>query len=144
MVNERVALAEEALGKRIPKGAQIFEYDGHIVICQDKAYNRLLHRRVKSKSETGEVDKRKCAFCGKWDREENLYLPIKGTAYHRDCYQNYVKEFYKQAYRVSPLVCQRGHWIDGWRGAQRYCKTCQKESERRFRAKKKEENRDRD
>lgn len=54
-VNVHLLVAEKALGKPLPKGAQIHHVDenpknftnGNLVICQDMAYHRLLHMRAR-------------------------------------------------------------------------------------------------
>lgn len=54
-IYEHVAIAEQALGRFLPDGAEIHHVngDGHdnrnanLVICQDKAYHKLLHVRAK-------------------------------------------------------------------------------------------------
>jgi hypothetical protein len=54
-VAEHVLLAEQALGRYLPDGAEVHHVDGNVtnntgsnlVICQDKAYHKLLHYRAK-------------------------------------------------------------------------------------------------
>ena len=52
-----VALAEKALGKPLPKGAQVHHMngtkEGPIVICQDAAYHKLLHVRMRALAACG-------------------------------------------------------------------------------------------
>ena len=141
-VNERVLIAEEALGKMLPSGCEIFDYNGQLVICQDRAYNRLLHSRAKSYYVYGAPDIRKCHLCGEDDLESNLYFPISGGQYHKECHLLYCHEHYETQYRRSQLYCQKGHWIEGRNKKQRYCKVCRKEALDRCRANKKEENSD--
>ena len=53
-VNLHQAVAERALGRRLPKGAQVHHVDENprnnantnLVICQDMAYHKLLHMRA--------------------------------------------------------------------------------------------------
>lgn len=55
---EHVFVAERALGHALPKGAEVHHVDGdkrnsanrNLVICQDHAYHRLLHRRARVKA----------------------------------------------------------------------------------------------
>lgn len=65
-----VARAESALGKPLPKGAQVHHADGskradaQLVICQDQAYHSLLHTRMRIRSAGGNpnIDKI-CSQC---------------------------------------------------------------------------------
>jgi hypothetical protein len=61
---EHVHIAERALGKELPKGAEVHHVDGNgrnnanrnLVICQDASYHRLLHRRAKALRELGDAN----------------------------------------------------------------------------------------
>ena len=53
-VDQHVVIAEAALGRRLPCGVEVHHVDGDIasphprlVICQDRAYHRLLHARAR-------------------------------------------------------------------------------------------------
>lgn len=142
-VNERILIAEAALGKMLPAGCEVFDYKGQLVICQDRAYNRLLHKQAKSYDTYGVADLRKCHICGEDDLVANLYFPTNGGQYHKECHYNYCREHYQTTFRYSRLYCQRGHWIDGHNGNQRFCKVCARTALERHRAKKKEEKDDR-
>lgn len=56
-IAEHVHLAEKALGKKLPKGAEVHHmnnipWDNHtpfnLVVCQDSEYHKLLHKRAKA------------------------------------------------------------------------------------------------
>jgi len=87
-----VPIAEKALGRRLPKGAEVHHIDENpfnneptnLVICPDAAYHKLLHQRQRAFNACGKYHWRKCQFCGQYDDPENLWLSRK-KAYHRHC-----------------------------------------------------------
>lgn len=71
-VLEHVLVAERALGKPLPAGAEVHHVDGsggnnargNLVICQDKAYHKLLHFRERIVRIGGDPDTQKiCSTC---------------------------------------------------------------------------------
>lgn len=69
-----VLIAEQALGRYLPDGAEVHHADGNIrnnvnanlVICQDKAYHKLLHVRARTLRAGGNPNTDKfCADCQK-------------------------------------------------------------------------------
>lgn len=98
-VLEHVAVAEKAIGKRLPAGARVHHVDGNrlnnepsnLVICPDDAYHALLHRRQEAMDAAGNPNYRKCQFCKEWDDPANLKVVSLG-GYHREC---------KNAYKLS-------------------------------------------
>lgn len=52
---EHILIAEKAVGHALPKGAEVHHVDenrsnnanGNLVVCQDRAYHQLLHRRMR-------------------------------------------------------------------------------------------------
>lgn len=77
-----VAVAELALRKPLPKGAVVHHVDGdplnnwpyNLVICQDQAYHRLLHKRTNAYNACGHADWLKCKFCGQYDDPAHLRI----------------------------------------------------------------------
>ena len=94
-VFEHILMAEQALGKPLPKGAEIHHHgardnNSQIVICQDHAYHMLLHRRMRALKACDHANWRKCAFCKQHDKPENLYIsPNDGLVFHRTCHNKY-------------------------------------------------------
>lgn len=102
-----ILVAEAALGKPLPKGAEIHHHPSgtrfdnrQIVICQDCAYHKLLHKREAALLACGHANWLKCSFCEQYDDPDNLYTfrsksragilgSLKG--HHRDCKANYDK-----------------------------------------------------
>jgi len=91
-------LAEKALGKMLPEKVQIHHYDKiQIVICQDDAYHKLLHRRTRALRACGHADWRKCWVCQQYSPPGEMIIKEKKAAYHRICknkYQEDKREFH--------------------------------------------------
>jgi hypothetical protein len=70
-VKEHLLLAERALGHPLPSKAQVHHANGdsrdnssgNLVICENAAYHRLLHARMKRLKDCGSLDKRRCLHC---------------------------------------------------------------------------------
>ena len=91
-VTETVVIAEAVLGKRLPLGAEVHHDNGirgdnrheNLVICEDRAYHMLLHRRQRALNACGHADWRVCGYCLQYDAPEKLY--IRGpVAHHTVC-----------------------------------------------------------
>ena len=99
-IHEHILIAEKALGKLLPKGAEVHHYGKRddnmkLVICQDHAYHTLLHMRMRALKACGHATWRKCRHCKQYDEPENLY--IKGrNVHHRVCRATYAKEYQKK------------------------------------------------
>lgn len=73
-VYEHVVVAERALGRPLPAGAEVHHINentadnrpANLVICPDHAYHALLHRRMRALAACGHVDWLRCQHCHEW------------------------------------------------------------------------------
>lgn len=95
-VLRHVHRAEQALGKRLPPGAEVHHVDGdrsndensNLVICPSRDYHMLLHRRQRALDSCGHADWRKCHICKQYDAPENLRVyEASGLVRHIECWR---------------------------------------------------------
>jgi HNH endonuclease len=100
-VFEHIAVAEKALGRKLPKGSVVHHVDENplnnsptnLVICPNASYHRLLHYRMRAKKECGDPDKKQCLFCKDWEEPELVkYNKASQVYFHTECRQKYRKE----------------------------------------------------
>jgi hypothetical protein len=97
---EHIVLAEKALGKKLPVGAQVHHVDYNrsnngpfnLVVCPNQEYHYLLHVRTDAMLACGNPNFRKCRFCGQYDDPVNLRFTPDGNratprAFHTKCSQ---------------------------------------------------------
>ena len=90
--HEHVVIAERALGKALPNGAEVHHVDedkrnntpSNLVICQDVAYHRLLHQRARIVRAGGNTNtQRMCGVCG--PRDIACFNPSARDGYQSKC-----------------------------------------------------------
>ena len=103
IVFEHIEIAERALGRRMPKGAQVHHIDGNpannansnLVICPSQAYHKLLHARMNAMAACGNPDWRRCTICQQYDNPALMYVG-DGYHVHRDCRNVYNRLRYRR------------------------------------------------
>ena len=99
-VLEHILIAEKAFGKSLPQKAVIHHHTPEqLVVCQNRAYHNLLHRRQRAFEVCGHANWRKCGYCLKYDEPGKLVIYGHGGARHKECQRLYKKG--KRALRVQ-------------------------------------------
>lgn len=96
-VYEHILVAEAAVGRLLPVTAPVHHVNeqrddnrpANLVICEDDAYHKLLHRRQRALDESGHADWLKCRFCKQYDAPQRLYVNPRGFGQHRECARDY-------------------------------------------------------
>lgn len=96
-VREHIYVVEKLIGP-LPPNAVVHHIDEdtknnantNLVVCQDRAYHNLIHRRIRALRECGNANWRKCSICHQYDEPGNLRIYEYGgkngdIVCHRTC-----------------------------------------------------------
>jgi hypothetical protein len=97
-VPKSILVIEEVMGKYLHPNSIPHHIDlnktndnkNNLVVCEDRDYHNLLHRRLKALRECGHATWRKCSFCKQYDDPEALVIGKRQKTgsqkiYHREC-----------------------------------------------------------
>ena len=106
---EHILICEEVLGKKLPPRAKIHHVDGdghnnkhdNLVICEDQAYHKLLHRRKEALEACGYATWLKCTYCKQYGPPESMLVYQNSDreasrSHHRRCHNAYMKVWGKK------------------------------------------------
>lgn len=96
-VYEHIIISEIVLDRRLPPEVEIHHIDknksnnknSNLVICPNREYHRLLHRRAEALESCGNASYRKCIYCKEWDDPNTLSQHSKGSYTHKKCHNKY-------------------------------------------------------
>ena len=98
-VLEHILVVEQVLGRYLEACHPIHHVNenrqdnrpSNLVVCQDNAYHRLLHVRLKAREACGNPNYRQCLFCKAWDDPLCLNERGQSTWEHVQCRREYQK-----------------------------------------------------
>ena len=96
-VYDHRVVAARALARPLPSGSEVHHVDGdgtnntpsNLVLCESRAYHKLLHARERALREGGDANLLRCNYCKKYDEPKNLYVQGQRQARHRACFNAY-------------------------------------------------------
>jgi hypothetical protein len=89
-------MVEQILGYELPPGAVVHHVNedradnrnANFVVCPNRAYHNLLHRRMEAYDSCGHADWRRCWVCGQYSSPAHITIYKAGNsskAEHGDC-----------------------------------------------------------
>lgn len=101
-VLEHIALASDAIGRKLPDKAEIHHFNekkadnspGNLVLCEDRAYHALLHLRARALRECGHANWRRCSICKTWSAPEGMRRVTK-VMVHRECLRARARTYWR-------------------------------------------------
>lgn len=97
---EHRVIAAKTFGRPLPPGSEGHHYGKNsephlVVICEDAAYHKLLHRRQRALTACGHAHWRKCWICKEYDDLKNLEIAARGHPIcHPECRRQYANKRY--------------------------------------------------
>ncbi len=109
-VYDHILLAEKAFGGPLPPKVEVHHHTKEqLVICQDRAYHKLLHMRQRALKAGGKANWRKCKYCKQYDAPENLTFWLGQSPLHKECKRIYdrIRKFKKRE-KIYEAVIKTG------------------------------------
>ena len=103
-VYEHFVVAERALGRYLPNEAEVHHVNEvksdnlntNLVICENRAFHKLLHARERALKACGNPNWRPCSVCGVYDDPAKFQMHRSSSGRHRECGVAYMKEWHRK------------------------------------------------